>query len=469
MSVILEKSKTILTREEISILFKSESTKAHQGLLQLLSKFVQRKKTIKLKDIHNLYNSDFNLYSILVQGKKALLEETMKEWSYAGYYESNNKQCQLCGNKQLKDNYRIINKINGNVMLIGSQCRNKFDRFKPDSDTLKKEKREISKVKKIRLINEIYKDYVQKNNLLSVEELLDTYKIFYRDFPIILPISIDKKLVDLLKNSEKFYEDFIHGRMKDKEASKLGNLILEFENVKIKAQDFYNKHCNNLFLCDSNITRWIESNCKNYNDIKRSIKMNGGIINRYIAQSIYCFDFIKKFENKISIYFEKNGFKLTNIDRESITVCYKTIEGFDVDLIISHKTFVKNFSQVLFEDINSSDANKIISKFDIVWEEDNLERYFFTINNYRIENTPYRIYILEKKGRLMKGIRVEKKEKYFIDIYDKNFINLLKSYVNKDENVTKENIVTYFNGKNNWEYIKNKEQESRKIEMLMRA
>ena len=156
-------------------------------------------------------------------------------------------------------------------MLIGSQCRNKFDKFKPNLDTLKKEKREISKVKNISLINKLYKNYLHKRDLLSVEELLDTYKIFYRDFPSILPISIDKKLVDLLKESNKFYEDFICGNIKDKEASRLYYLILEFENVKAGAEKFYNEYCNSLFICDSKITKWIELNYINYNDIKNKL------------------------------------------------------------------------------------------------------------------------------------------------------------------------------------------------------
>lgn len=70
---------------------------------------------------------------------------------------------------------------------------------------------------------------------------------------------------------------------------------------------------------------------------------------------------------------------------------------------------------------------------------------------------------------LVKGIRVEKDDKDFIDIYDEIFIGLLKLYINKDKGTTIKNIVTYFDGNKKWENIKNKEKESREIEMLMRT
>ena len=39
--------------------------------------------------------------------------------------------------------------------------------------------------------------------------------------------------------SDKFYEDFICGKIKDKEASKLDDFILESENIKVEAEKFY--------------------------------------------------------------------------------------------------------------------------------------------------------------------------------------------------------------------------------------
>ncbi|HGF7692502.1 TPA: hypothetical protein QFP46_002494, partial [Enterococcus faecium] len=51
-----------------------------------------------------------------------------KEWIYVGLFDNEEADfdCQLCGHKEIRYEYTIINKMNQNKMIVGSSCITKF-------------------------------------------------------------------------------------------------------------------------------------------------------------------------------------------------------------------------------------------------------------------------------------------------------------------------------------------------------
>jgi hypothetical protein len=61
--------------------------------------------------------------------KKHHLKIALREWLYAGEMydlETPQETCELCEHPEIRYQFKIINRHNGNEMLVGSECINKF-------------------------------------------------------------------------------------------------------------------------------------------------------------------------------------------------------------------------------------------------------------------------------------------------------------------------------------------------------
>lgn len=73
-----------------------------------------------------LQRAEQNLLPLSENRNKFYLAQ--KEWTYVGLFDNENADfnCQLCGHKEIRYEYTIQNNINGNEMITGSSCINKF-------------------------------------------------------------------------------------------------------------------------------------------------------------------------------------------------------------------------------------------------------------------------------------------------------------------------------------------------------
>lgn len=73
-----------------------------------------------------LNSAKTNLFSASQEKKNFLVAKN--EWYYDGLHDNENAEfdCQLCGHPEIRYEYTIINKLNGNKLIVGSSCINKF-------------------------------------------------------------------------------------------------------------------------------------------------------------------------------------------------------------------------------------------------------------------------------------------------------------------------------------------------------
>ncbi|MEF9991281.1 MAG: hypothetical protein RR835_02255 [Peptostreptococcaceae bacterium] len=470
----------IFNQEDINILYRSECIKRYKLLSELIKKYKIDKKPIYQEDIEFLIKTNKDTFNTIKYGHEEILKEAINEWTYVGFVDSTNRICHLCGSSKLKENFKIVNGINKNEMFIGSTCKSKFRVILPDRKEEQKEQKEIKTIKRIKYINAFYENYLNKNNLKDLKDILGCFKSFYSEFPIILPYSLDNAIVNLLKDSENFYNLFINGKIKYEDVSKFDKFLEQFNYLKTKSDEFLNKNKSNKFICDKSITKWIDKTYPFYkNEIKNKIKDNNGYIPKSQANKIYSYNFLKKFEAEINTYFKKNNFKFHEITENQIIISYINKEKFEIDLRLSLKDFSTKFSNILYNDFkhlpsmstlndNLSSENYIISQFNLLWTEENLNDYFYLLNNYRLNGTQYYIQPIYINGRLSKSVRIEKNNKFFIEVSDPIFISLLKSYINKDRGLTKEGISIYLSSKKNWKNIKKEENYQKELLNAMR-
>ena len=445
---------SLATQEDINLLSKSECTKRYNLLLYTLLAHQLKKRPIYLDDIRHLKEIDFETYNIFLFGIKTLVKEAAQEWFFLDSPDDAGKLCQLCGNNRLEYTFRIINEKNKNKMIVGSSCIDKFS----DIRIPKKKRIEVTnnhkRLKRINSINSKYEEYIFQNNCKDVNELLKTWKSFHANFPIILPKSINDKMVTLLKDSESFYNSFIYNLKSNNNVDKFSNYIDTFEKLKKESNNFYNKYKDNPYTCSSTLMKWLNVKSRNSIKLKQRIINNNGIIDIQVAKELFCIDFISRFSEQIEHYFKLNGFIIDKLSEDGIFISYKTPENISVKLHSTLKNFTYNFTNIFFLNIESGKDNYIISKFNLLWDEYNLEEYFYLLNKFRLNKTPYYIKIAVRNGRLIHSIRVEKQRNKFVEIDDRNFIDLIKSYINKEKKLTRKNLLHYFDEIKKWKNIK---------------
>ena len=444
---------SLATREDINLLSKSECTKRYKLLLDILLKHQKKKKAIYLDDIKHLKEIDFETYNIFLFSIKDLVKEAAQEWFYLDSPPDVKKSCQLCGNNRLEYTFRIINEKNKNKMIVGSSCIDKFSGIRLPKNKRIEATNNHKKLKRINSINSRYEEYILKNNCKDINELLKTWKSFHANFPIILPKRINDKMITLLKDSESFYNSFINNLKNNNNVNKFSNYIDTFEKLKKESNNFYNKYKDNPYTCNSILIRWLNLKSSNSSNLKQRIINNNGIIDIPVAKELFCIDFVSRFYAQIEHYFKLNGFIVDKLNEDGIFINYKTTENILVKLHLNLKDFTYNFAHIFFMNLESEKDNYIISKFNLIWDESNLEEYFYLLNNFRLNKTPYYIKIAVRNSRLVHSIRVEKQRSKFVEIDDRIFIGLIKSYINKEKKLTRKNLLNYFNSITNWKSI----------------
>lgn len=432
----------LATQEQIKLLVNSECTKRYNNLLNILIKFKRKNKPIYSYDIKHLKDKDNETFSILSFSFKELVDEASKEWKQYGFIGTKFNHCQLCGSNRLNLNYKIINIKNNKEMIIGSRCIEKFPSINSNNINLSEE---IKKAKKIDRINKLNNKY---ENILDI---IQSWRTFYLNFPIILPKYFEDQFTQLYLKSNKFYEDFLNEKIKLSNIDIFDTYIKDFSTLKKLAEKFFNDNKSNKYICDSVILKWINQQ-KNSTYLKNKIMLNGGFINNAISKHIYNLDFIYKFENEIYKYFNNAGFEIFSLTEDSIVLSYKTYENINIKLFLTLKEFTNKFSGIFFSKFSNNETNFIISRFKFLWDLDNLENYLYIINK-RMKSNGYYLSNIFKQGRLTNLIKVEK-NKNFVELKGNEFLDIIKIYINKDSKFTSKNISIYLSGQRNWKNIK---------------
>jgi hypothetical protein len=106
-----------------------------------------------------------------VSQEKEEIDKAIREWRFSGEFKDHQKPsatCELCGNSGLRYHFRIVNRVTGELLWVGSQCILNFDLSHPkanverslsSSDKRKQIQAEIEGVLYTRLLQPIQQLY----------------------------------------------------------------------------------------------------------------------------------------------------------------------------------------------------------------------------------------------------------------------------------------------------------------------
>ena len=394
----IAKGRVLIGIEAINLVSRSECINQYPKVKALIEKYRERMKSISLSDIEDLVQTDIETYNILMYSFDKIQKVATKEWSQEKFEGDYRNKCQLCGNTRLLHNYRIRNIKNNEVLIVGSECINKFPSIDNRTFDSRKHRREQD-----RLIKETTRRNLLNTKFPGCKEDLDEWRRYYINLELLMPEEIDTRFKKLILESNNFYTDYIDGKYKNSDIDRLRDWYSEFSDLMVQSKRFIADNKNDRFVVTKKTGDWLTK--QNLNGIRMQIIKDGAKVNRYTIKYIGTSSFVILFEDIIREQFKRFGYELQQITDSKIIFMYR-YKHSNIALSISLTNFMNAFGEIIFEEKISS-KETIIENLEIDWEEKNIMNFEWELDNL-LEKTVYNLDVMFRENilKISRGSRV---------------------------------------------------------------
>ncbi len=342
-STILKPSITLLKYSSLSL------DPENSWLMDILNKYDKLTYT----DIICIPNLTTDQQSFLLNKLNLESDRISEEWNRASDVpipNTNNEQCELCGNKHCNEFYLIKNKYTGQELKVGSSCIKKYDKISKTFGT--------EGLDKVLRSNRLAKaKYIRENSIVeNVGTKEDTFKKWLNHkFDFILDNDTYVRRNNLIQNFTSNYNNFIDKGTKN--SSQLFDYLNSIKNDIRKLDNnilIYQKTCDIHNLdCPFYIKSWINKNIKSlstqnniYNFIIDKIMQNSGKVNADTIKYIYCDRYINEFIPYFNDKLRNSNALIKEVTNNSLIL---TIRNYNYDFIIDLKNFMIYFGELIVD------------------------------------------------------------------------------------------------------------------------
>lgn len=431
-----------MTMQERILIMNSSICDEKKNLKKVLYSF---DKSIRQTHLQKIKDADQESFQ-LIKTRDAIEEiknSASKEWVQNSYNGKIDRPCQLCGNPKSEDKFTIINRENGNTLLVGTSCIHKFSELDdklqgvPIDQYSKYSKTNPKKLSRIIYFN---------NNICSEgKNIFSIWKYKYDNFNILFPKEYDSEFSDILQKSRRIYNSYINGKISKNQVGNFKKWINEFNYLYKKCEKFYNTYKDDKYSCTKTIADFLLK--KRLKKTLEYIQRNGKI-RKEIAMYVYCSEFIKRFKNNIRKVFLKHKIKLKEINNNTILFSYEYEQYEAIFLEISLKDFANYFYEIFYDNMKYT-RSELFSKLIIFNNYNNIDVFFSILTN-TLTKTKYKFYI---DGRLYRNQKIgleNTNTKQYVEIKLKDILKeyMCVFYINKTNIRSK--LLNYIKGINNW-------------------
>lgn len=388
MSRKLEKS--ILSRDEISLLLNSETSKnedlcgnLYDVLLKLRSFSTQKLKATSMDDLER-YGIDNKAKSVLTYNKNKFFSIVLNEWYAEQKIEedpSKKSRCELCNtpNKYL---FYIRNTENNISLNVGSSCIKKFPGIE---GYVEAHKRLNNIIKKQQELNRMYKF---KEKFPDAENIIESVQSYFNTLPILLPEKLYCDLRDLSNRMQSIYSKYVYeGKVPYKTILSSFDLfelqIQNFNKLKKDADDFVNRNINKPNICKRREIDWLLKNDKE--KVILSIAKNDGEYTLNTITNIFSNEFIN---DNLKIFIDSNlsqTFRIKGVNPKTHKFIFEFNKfGYTPPLMfyVSYSDFMKligNQCIINNQKYSNMEISKVISIFTSKNNLKSIIRYTYNI------------------------------------------------------------------------------------------
>lgn len=390
-TTVLKPSITLLKYSSLSL------DPEYSWLMDILDKYDKLTYT----DIIGIHNLTSDQQSFLFNKLNSEADRISEEWNRASDVpipNTNNEQCELCGNTHCNEFYLIKNIYTRQELKVGSSCIKKYDKISKTFGT--------EGLDKILRINRLAKaKYARETSTIqNVGTKEDTFtKWLAKKFDFILDINTYTKRNDMIKNFMSSYNNYI-----DRGIENNSDLFTYLNSIKSNIEKLDNdiimnqKTCNiHNFDCPFYIKIWINKNIKDlsnqnniYNFIIDKIMQNNGKVNietiKYIYHERYVKEFIPYFNNKL----HHHNIFIKEISNNSLIL---TVRNFKYDFVIDLKIYMQNFGELIINKTKPMNFDILSELMSIDFSNEDTTEKLINDFNIIMHSTKYAIISTESK------------------------------------------------------------------------
>lgn len=416
-------SKSILSRDEISLLLNSEEPKNEllYGNLFFVLNNIQGLKAVSLEQLDKL-NLNTHANAALTYNKKSLMSNVNAEWyveSESAEDENKQARCGLCNtpNKYL---FYIRNRINNKRLNVGSSCMKKF----PSIEGYSHYKNEMNKT--IRTQQSIARRTKFHEHFPNVQEILDSTSFYFDNLPILLPNTLYFPLRENVRTLRIIYRDYVNSGKKPFDSIKdsfelFSEYLSQFHQLKSNADNVVRKNVGRYLICKRDELDWLIDNKKF--DLITKMTLNNGFYTPEVAQRMTYYKFLQRFFKRFCNANKYPHIHFTNINNEGDQFKLSIENHGCVFLyIINIKKFMMNIGyKCIFEDNYSFECSELFQYASIAISQHNMQNIFDIIEDklvkfgyyILVDDTTHDIYIYKKSDKSIKEFTLQK----FINFY----------------------------------------------------
>lgn len=425
-------TKSILSRDEISLLINSEEPKDNKlygNLYDILLK-IQNLKAINLESLIELKLNSIGI-AALTYNKQSLLENVKGEWyveNHSAEDPDKKVKCGLCNtpNRYL---FYIRNRINNKQLNVGSSCIKNFPGIEGYTEYKYQLNQTVKTQKEIARRIEFHKVFP------NCTEIIESSSNYFNSLPILLPFELYFSLNDTVKYLRLIYTKYIkYGKTPTETMRTSFELFTEtieiYNNLKIEADKFIEENINKKFICKRPEINWILQN-KKYSLLKKIAHNNGMYCIETIGQ-IISIDFIKTNFYSIQNALKAKDIKLTIPQNSQSNFQFWLRYGNNLSYNINLKQFMKSIgAYCIFQKKFIYYKHDLMKVSKIAITNKNIEIVIDSLKlaiqrlNYAllIDDKTHTIYLYQKTTKLIK----EYSYGGFLDLYD---INRIRTNIN---------------------------------------
>ncbi|MBQ8192601.1 MAG: hypothetical protein IJZ46_00795 [Bacilli bacterium] len=333
-----------IPKKEANLFVKSEVSKKYSWLT---SAIIENHKFPYLpkKDFKKL-SQDHQDFLQLRWGE--LFGLAQDEWKVTSKFKKNENEieidCELCGHKELDLLSEIENMENGNRLIVGSTCIEKFDKIQNNSASDYRKYQKDKKIKERIVSNEEQIEQQFSGIISTIRE----FKNIQNNDSIIL----NKQLTDDYKRILRIVESDYEKQLKLKQ-SKIDIKVVQ--STYLMTQKFlndlkvYEDNCKSqVWGITPEIARW----CNKYGSTKLlDLLKNFGEINKYTVDQIKEENHLYNVVNQFKNLFDDNNMRLTKNNKSSFNVISNMRNK--IIIVVDTIQFLKLKKDYLFDDKNT--------------------------------------------------------------------------------------------------------------------
>lgn len=420
-------TKSILSRDEISLLLNSEEPKNQQiyGNLHDILLQIKDLKAITMQQLINLKLNDIGV-AALTYNKQSLIDNVKNEWyveNHSAEDPDKKVKCGLC-NTPNKYVFYIRNRINKKQLNVGSSCIKNF----PGIEGYIEYKYRLDKT--IQTQKEIIRRTEFHTHFPDCVDIINSANDYFDNLPILLPYELYFSLQDTVKNLRVIYKKYIkhgkvHGETEETTFQSFAEMIKIYSDLKLKANEFINKNIDEKLICKRSEIDWLIQNKRH--SLLKEISRNDGMYSIDTIGQIASINFIKT-----NFYLIKKALKAEDI----ILIMPKNSHSNFQFLLqygnnLSYNIIIKKFmkyigSHCLLNGNFTFNKNDLIKVSELSTTNNNIEivtsclKDAIKINRLSyallIDDRTHTIFLYQKTSKLIK----EYTYSVFINLYDKN-------------------------------------------------